>query len=247
MHEISISAEELFSIGGFHVTNTLVMTWFVMAFLAIISIVFIRRLKLAPSGFQNGAEVVYEGILGLLAPMFGGREIAEKYFPFLATIFVFIITANWFGIAPLLPALGMFHEGHEGVRVFVPFFRSSASDINFTLALAFVSITAVQWFGIVALGAWKHTAKFLNFKSPIDFFIGILELFSEVSKTISFSFRLFGNVFAGEVLLMIVSFLLPYVGPIPFLFLEIFVGFIQALVFTMLTAIFIKIATAEHH
>jgi F-type H+-transporting ATPase subunit a len=147
----------------------------------------------------------------------------------------------------LLPAVGTFHEGHEGVRTFTTFFRSSASDINFTLALALVALTAVQWFGIVTLGVGKHITKYLNFKNPIGFFIGILELFSEVSKAISFSFRLFGNVFAGEVLLMIVSFLMPYVGPIPFLMLEIFVGFIQALVFTILTAIFIKISIAEHH
>lgn len=247
MHEISISAEELFSIGSFHVTNTLVMTWLVMAFLAVVSMVFIRRLKLAPAGFQNVAEMIYETILSLLVPAFGSREHAEKYFPFLATIFIFIITANWFGIAPVLPALGTFHEGHEGVRVFTPFFRSSASDINFTFALAIVALTAVQWFGVVALGVAGHIKKFFNFTNPIQFFIGILELFSEISKAISFSFRLFGNVFAGEVLLMIVGFLLPYAGPIPFLFLEIFVGFIQALVFTMLTAIFIKISIAEHH
>ncbi len=247
MHEISIAAEKLFLIGGFPVTNTLLMTWLVMAFLAFVSMVQFRRLRLIPSGFQNVAEMIVEGVTALLTPAFGSREKAEHYFPFLATIFLLIITANWFGIAPVLPAIGV-HEYVDGHEAFVPFFRSSASDINFTLALAIVALTAVQWFGIVALGISGHIKKYLNFKSPIHLFIGILELFSEISKAISFSFRLFGNVFAGEVLLMIVSFLMPYAGPIPFLFLEIFVGFIQALVFTMLTAIFIKISVAaEHH
>lgn len=246
MHEISIAAEEIFSIGSFPVTNTLLMTWLVMAFLGAVSFFFVRNLKLIPQGFQNVAEVIVEAILALLAPAFGSREKAEKYFPFLATIFIFIITANWFGIAPLLSAVGIHHkiDGHEA---FALFFRSSASDINFTLALAIVALTAVQWFGVVALGVSMHIKKYLNFKSPIHLFIGILELFSEISKAISFSFRLFGNVFAGEVLLMIVSFLMPYAGPIPFLFLEMFVGFIQALVFTMLTAIFINISVSEQH
>lgn len=246
MHEISIAAEEIFSIGSFPITNTLLMTWLVMAFLSAVSFFFVRNLKLIPTGFQNVTEAIVEVILGLLTPAFGNREKAEKYFPFLATIFILIVTANWIGIAPLLPAIGMHHEvaGHE---TFSLFFRSSASDINFTLALAIVALTAVQWFGIVTLGVSAHIKKYLNFKSPIHLFIGILELFSEISKAISFSFRLFGNVFAGEVLLMIVSFLMPYVGPIPFLFLEIFVGFIQALVFTMLTAIFINISVSESH
>ena len=246
MHEISIGAEKIFSIGGFPVTNALLMTWLVMGFLAAVSVFGIRRLLLVPGKLQNIVEIVFELILGLLTSPLGSKEKAEKYFPFLATIFIFIITANWFGIAPLLSAIGT-REVVEGHEVFSPIFRSSASDINFTLALALIALTAVQVFGVATLGMGKHIKKYLNFTSPIHLFIGFLELFSEISKAISFSFRLFGNVFAGEVLLMIVSYLAPYAGPIPFLFLEIFVGFIQALVFTMLTAIFINISIAEHH
>jgi F-type H+-transporting ATPase subunit a len=92
----------------------------------------------------------------------------------------------------------------------------------------------------------KYLGKFFNFSSPIDFFVGILELISEISKLISFSFRLFGNVFAGEVLLMVMMFLVPYILPLPFFMLEIFVGLIQALVFTTLTLVFLKMATEEH-
>ena len=99
---------------------------------------------------------------------------------------------------------------------------------------------------IIAIGARAHVSKFLNFKSPIDFFVGLLELISEFAKMVSFSFRLYGNIFAGEVLLVIVGFLVPYLAPLPFLFLEIFVGFIQAFVFAMLTLVFVAVATAEH-
>ncbi len=133
-----------------------------------------------------------------------------------------------------------------GKNVFIPFFRSSASDLNFTLALAIVAVVLVHILGVAAIGAGKHISKFFTLKSPLDFFVGILEFISEIAKMISFSFRLFGNVFAGEVLLVITAFLVPYLVPVPFLALEIFVGFIQALVFAMLTTVFISIAVSNH-
>jgi len=102
-------------------------------------------------------------------------------------------------------------------------------------------------FGIIGIGFFKHAGKFISFKGPIEFFVGLLELVSEVAKMISFSFRLFGNIFAGEVLLTVVLFLVPYLVPLPFLFLEIFVGFVQALVFSMLTLVFLKMAVSEAH
>ena len=124
--------------------------------------------------------------------------------------------------------------------------RSGASDINTTLALAIIALFFVHVIGIGAIGFWKHVGKFFTLRSPVDFFVGILEFISEIAKMISFSFRLFGNVFAGEVLLIIMAFLAPYVVPVPFLGLELFVGFIQALVFAMLTTVFISLATAHH-
>ena len=116
-----------------------------------------------------------------------------------------------------------------------------------TLALAIISVVATQIFGIALIGAVKYSRRFFNFKNPIFTFVGILELFSEVAKLISFSFRLFGNVFAGEVLLVVIAGLIPYVVPLPFYFLEIFVGFIQAFVFAILTLVFLKVATVESH
>ena len=249
MHEVSISAEKIFTFGGLPVTNALLMTWLVMAFLGVFYFLVSRRLVSVPKSLQNILEILIEALLGLVESIFGDRAKAEKYFPFVATIFIFILTANWFGIFPFLGAIGVAgsHGEHAEAAALIPIFRSSASDINFTLTLAIIAMCAAQWFGIVAFGFFKHLKRYLNFSNPIHFFIGILELFSELSKTISLSFRLFGNVFAGEVLLLIVGFLAPYLAPVPFLFLEMFVGLIQALVFTVLTTIFIHITTSESH
>ncbi|MCF7845958.1 MAG: F0F1 ATP synthase subunit A [Candidatus Peribacteraceae bacterium] len=134
--------------------------------------------------------------------------------------------------------------GHHAV--FVPIFRAGSADLSFTLALAAVAVILVQIMGVAALGGWGYAKKFLNFSSPINFFVGILEIVSEISKMVSFSFRLFGNVFAGEVLLAVIIALVPFIVPMPFYGLEIFVGMIQALVFSVLTLVFFKMATAAH-
>lgn len=249
MLEISIAAEKIFSLFGFPITNTLLMGWLVVAALSAAGVIFLRKPRLVPAAAQNVFEVIVEGALGLMEGVFGSRHKAEKYFPFIATIFIFILSSNWFGIMPVLGSIGFYEpsRGHLGETIFIPFFRSSASDLNFTLALAIISVFATQFIGIASIGFAKHIGKYISFKSMIQFFVGILELVSEVAKMISFSFRLFGNIFAGEVLLIIIGFLVPYVVPAPFLMLEIFVGFIQALVFAMLTLVFISMATVEHH
>lgn len=138
-------------------------------------------------------------------------------------------------------------EKHAGAK-FVPLLRGATADVNTTLALAVVAVIAIQYFGFVTVG--KHySTRFVDISNPINFFIGALEIVSEFSKIISFAFRLFGNIFAGEVLLTVIAFLMPFIAPLPFLMLEIFVGFIQALVFSMLTAVFLNVAVshgAEH-
>ena len=133
-------------------------------------------------------------------------------------------------------------------RIFrlAPFFRAPSSDLNFTVALAVIALISINFFGFTALGFKQHAGKFFNFKNPIYTFVGLLELISEFVKIISFSFRLFGNVFAGEVLLIIIGFLGPYFLPLPFLFLEVFVGFVQAFIFAMLTLVFIGTAVTSH-
>lgn len=136
------------------------------------------------------------------------------------------------------------HPEEEHVA-FVPYLRAGTADLNTTIALALISVFLIQLFGVqyVHLGYFK---KFINFSGPIDFYVGILELLSEFAKIISFAFRLFGNVFAGEVLLVVISALVPILIPMPFYGLEIFVGLVQALVFTMLSLVFFNMAT-EHH
>jgi len=244
MH-IEISAEKIFDIFGFPVTNTLLMAWLAVAILGFVAFRIYSKLSIIPSFVQNILEFVMEKILDLMEGIFGSREISEKYFPVIATIFLFIIVSNWIGILPGIGSIG-FIEKSSGKEVFVPFFRSAASDLNFTLAIAISAVVLVHIFGILAIGVRKHISKFISFKSPIDFFVGLLEFISEIAKMISFSVRLFGNVFAGEVLLVVTAFLVPYLIPVPFLMLELFVGFIQALVFSMLTMVFISIAIAEH-
>jgi len=200
-----------------------------------------NRLRLSVGWLQNLVEMVFEALLDLMESVLGSRAAAEKYLPLVATIFLFVITSNWLG---LLPGVGtiVFHS-EEGV---VPFFRSPAADLNFTLAIAITSVVAANLLGMIKLGFFKHLGKFFNFSDPVMFFVGILEIVSEFAKVISFSFRLFGNVFAGEVLLMIIGFLAAYVIPLPFMFLELFVGFIQAFVFAMLTLVFLALHTTSH-
>ena len=241
MHGISLKAEELFVIGGFAVTNALVLSFIVFVLLGIAAWWLKDRFHLVPGPVQNIIEFGVEKLLGLMDAILGSRKNSEKYFPLVATIFIFILTANWLGILPGVGSLIVNEENHK----VVPLLRYPASDINFTLALGIISVVMTNIFGIKVLGLKRHLAKFFNFKNPLTFFIGILELISEFAKVISFSFRLFGNIFAGEVLLVIIFFLAPYAAPVPFLFLEIFVGFIQAFVFAMLTLVFIALHTAQ--
>lgn len=246
--EISLAAEPLFHIGTFPVTNTVVVTLALGVIIFLASFYFKNKLSLIPKGFQNIFESVLEALLNLVDSVTEDRKQTQKFFPIIATIFIFIILSNWLEIVPGLGTVGL-NEIHEGKITLVPFLRSASADLNVTLALALIAVFTIQFMGIAAIGAVKYAKKF--FVSPlhkpyvIGTFVGILELIGEVAKIISFSFRLFGNIFAGEVLLTVMLTLVPYLVPLPFLMLEIFVGFIQALVFSMLTLVFLKIAVTE--
>jgi F-type H+-transporting ATPase subunit a len=198
------------------------------------------------STLQAATELIIETMLSFAESIAGSRQKAEKFFPIVATVFLFVITANWIGILPGVGSIGVY-ETIEGKELFIPLFRSVNSDLNMTLAIALLIVTLTHIIGIASIGVGKHFGKFLNFKGPISFFVGLLEGVSEFAKILSFSFRLFGNVFAGEVLLTIITFLTPYLIPIPFLGLEIFVGFIQALIFSVLSLMFLSASTEAHH
>lgn len=241
----TVQAEKVFEISGFPVTNTILMSWVVVAFLSISAFFIKHGINIVPKGLQNLVEWIIEQILNLLEGIFGSRAQAEKYLPIIATIFFFVLFSNWFGLIPGVGPIGVY-ENREGQNILVPFLRSPSSDLNFTLALAIITVLLVNIFGIIAIGFFKHFGKFISFKSPIAFLVGILELISEVARMVSFSFRLFGNIFAGEVMLAIAAFFLPYFLPVPLLAMETFVGLIQAAVFAILAAVFISIAVSHH-
>ena len=250
MH-VSIAPEIIINILGIPITNSLVASFMTPAVLITVAYFALRNIKEVPQGFQNLLETIIEALFNMVDSVTGDRKQTYQFFPLIATIFIFIIISNWMGLLPGFGSIGFFETVAEGAHgeeysAFTPLLRSANSDLNTTLALAIISVLAVQVFGIIALGISKYGKKFINFKSPITFFVGILELIGEISKMISFSFRLFGNVFAGEILLLVIMMLVPFVIPLPFFALELFVGFIQALVFAMLTLVFLKMGVTAH-
>ncbi|MEJ2207930.1 MAG: F0F1 ATP synthase subunit A, partial [Anaerolineae bacterium] len=302
--EISIPAEEVFSLFGFPITNTLLSAWFTMLLLIVVAWLITRKMKTVPGRWQGLLEMLIEGFYNLVENT-AGPKWTPKFFPIVMTMFLFVITSSWLGLTPLFGSWGVLHhdaeEGHpvvwvgEGHHVGVlvkeadapepegaeaggeqaegehyivaPMFRAATTDMNFTVALALVSVALTQYFGVMALGV-GYFGKFIgigriieSFRKPglgcsgrlgillmgfLDVFIGIVETISEVGKIISFSFRLFGNIFAGEVLLGVMAFLIPYVISLPFFGLELFVGVVQALVFMMLTVAFFVVAVSSH-
>ncbi len=238
MHEIHLAPQKLFEIFGFNVSNSIFTTWLGLVLVVILAYSASRHISRVPGYFQSVVEIIVSALLDLIEEVTGDKRKAQQFLPFLATFFIFILSMNWMG---LLPGVGSILYDHTAI------IRPANTDINTTLALALISVMGTHIIGISAIGFWKHVGHYLNFKGPIDFFVGILHLVGEIAKTLSFSFRLFGNIFAGEVLLIVITFLVPYIAPVPFYGLELFVGFIQALVFTMLTLVFLTMATAHDH
>lgn len=239
---ISLAAERLFTLWGIPVTNTLTTSLLVLVVLTTIAFFAGRKPLLIPNKLQNFFEMVFEFLLGYMENILGTRAQAIKFFPLIVTIFLFIGMSNLFDFMPLIGSLG-FHEHGE----FIPLLRPVNTDLNVTLALAIIAVISIEIAGILALGVLRYGSKFFNFSSPLNFIVGLIEFVSELSRFVSFSFRLFGNIFAGEVLLAVVSYFVPYFLPVPLMAFETFVGVVQAAVFAMLTLFFIKLAVAEPH
>ncbi|MES2202766.1 MAG: F0F1 ATP synthase subunit A [Patescibacteria group bacterium] len=240
---ITLKAERLFTVLGFPVTNATVAFWVVMAVLLVAAWIIGRRLKLTPGKAQAGIEMFFEYLLGLIQQTLGTRQLAERYFPLIATIFIFIFTANLFGFLPIIGDVGFRQPTGE----LTPLFHTPTADLNTTLALAIISFFVIELSGILTLGVLKYGGKFVNFKGgAIGFAVGLLEIIGNVARLISFSFRLFGAIFAGEVLLLVITHFLPYIASVPFMAFEAFIGLLQAAVFAILTMAFIKIAITEH-
>lgn len=240
---ISIKPDHLFDLMGFPITNSYLTAIIVIILFVIIAIYYNLQIKkIKRSQFFYLLHFVFKAIYNFFQTVVGDR--ITSLYPLLGTLFIYILLLNWFG---LLPGVGSIlvkvTEGRESH--FVPLLRGNTTDLNTTLALALVAFVSIQYQGMRELGVFGYLKKFFNFSNPISIFAGLLELISEFSRIISFAFRLFGNIFAGEVILSIIAFLVPILASFPFLLLEIFVGFIQAYVFAMLTAVFINLATAK--
>jgi len=291
---VSLPAETVFNIVGFAVTSTLIATVIVDIVLITFVLVATRKIRQGspdaevPRGSQNIFELLIDMLYGLSKSVAGSKAV--KIFPLMATIFLFVLFANWMELLPGIESIGLIEKAHEGTGfksvpvipglvytvdqnqpkqvepgaaegesaaacdtcVVVPFVRTATSDINTTLALALITMTMVQVFGVRALGG-KYFFKFINIPALkkggmgyMFFVVGFLELISEIARILSFTFRLLGNIFAGGVLLLVMTSLIPFFLPIPFLGLELFVGFIQALVFSMLALVFVNMAMASH-
>jgi F-type H+-transporting ATPase subunit a len=241
---IQLPGEVVFEIAGIAVTNTMLAGFLASAVLVWFGWASTRDMQEKPAGLQNVAEMAVEALLGLVEGV-AGRHLGRQFFTLVATIFLFIITANWMGLLPGFGTIGVWEHEH-GETVFVPLLRSASTDLNTTVGLAIIAMVAVEYFGIKTIGAKAYLSRFINFSGPLEFFIGILETISEISRIISLSFRLFGNVFAGEVLLIVIGFLVPFVAVLPFYGLELFVGAIQAFIFAILILVFLTLATMEH-
>lgn len=310
---IQIKPETLYSFWKINITNTIVTSWVVVALMIALVYLMSRRWEMVPRGIQNLLEAIIESFYNLVVRI-AGEKNGRRFFPVVATIFFFILFANWFSLFPIFNVIGLGQEeehgfvmekvdvgplpvtytnlsspadfpdnlkgevideedpqAHEKVEQkkeegkFVgelrPFLRGINTDLNTPLALAIMSAIFVEFWGISTLGFTTYGRKFFNvgglvrgirrlspgqvFQGIIDAFVGFLELVSEMVRLISFTFRLFGNMFAGEVVILMFVFLIPLVVTLPFYFLEIFVGLIQAFIFAALTLVFGMIAVAH--
>lgn len=239
----SITPEVIGYIGGIPITNSVVNTVFVDT--VIVSGVFFLKKKFqkVPRLFQNTIELLIETFYRFIESV--SQNHAQKIFPLVMTFFLYILIANWSGLIPGVTSIGFFHNGEHG-RELVPIMRNATSDLNVTFALAIISLVTTHIFSIQAIGIKEYLSRFVSF-NPIYLFVGILELISEITKILSLSFRLFGNIFAGEVVLITISSLFAFIAPIPFLLLEILVGLVQALVFSILTMAFMSMLMTPHH
>ncbi len=259
-----LPAEVVFHLFGFPIANSVIAAWLTIIVLVGISYAVTRKVKLIPSRLQAFLESILGWLYGFCQEV-AGEENGRRFFPVVTTIFLFVIMNAWLG---LLPGFGSIHVTNpHGEHVHL--LRPANTDINMPLAIALMSFIFVEYFGIRSLGGFRYLSKFVNvgglgrglkqvfsgklkagmgemFSGAINIFVGMLEALSELIRIVSFTFRLFGNMTAGEILLLIVMFLVPFVVALPFYGLELLVGFVQALIFGGLTLVFLTLAVAHH-
>ena len=253
------------------ITNTMIGAWLTILVMGGIAYAATRKMRLVPHGLQNVMEAAVEALMGFVESI-AGKENGRKFFPLVATIFIFVIANAWLALFPGFMSIGLWEtEIVHGVEesTLVSFFRGANTDVNFPLALALISFIFVEYWGFKSHGFRRYVSKFINvrqyfagwgkvlrgqigsgmgmlFTGIIDIFVGFVELLSELIRIVSFTFRLFGNMTAGEILVFSMMFLIPWVAAIPFYGLELFIGFVQALIFCGLTVVFLVMAVAPH-
>ncbi len=235
---ISLSPDILFYIGSFPVSNTFFWSFIISVFLMIIFVWVGQSMKNVPSKFQNIVEILIEGAYSFVESIIGPGKKAQRVFPLVATMFIFIVVSNLVVYIPGQSAVTI--QGADGP---VALFRAVMSDYGLVLIMTLVAVVVTQIVAIIATGPFRYLGRFINLRNPLKFFLGIMELIGEITKIVSLSFRLFGNIFAGEVLAMVMLFLAPFVIPLPFLFLGLLVAVVQAFVFAVLTLVFVSIAS----
>lgn len=261
--EFQLPAETVFHIFGFPVANSIIGAWITMLVLVCLSYAITRRMKIVPGRLQSA----FESLLGWLYDLcrrVAGEENGRRFFPVVTTIFLFVAFNAWLSLIPGFGSILVTSAEGEPVHLL----RGANTDINMPLALALISFIFVEYFGLKSLGL-RYLGKFLNvgqfwqslgqvvkgrlraglgglFTGFIHIFVGLLEALSEMVRIVSFTFRLFGNMTAGEILLLIAAFLIPWVFALPFYGLELLVGFVQALIFGGLTLVFLTLAVAHH-
>ena len=262
---VVLPSEGLFEVAGFSITNTLIASWLTIIVLASVFYVCTRKMKLIPGRLQNLAEMAVEALLSFVKSVAGDKH-ARLLFPAVATIFIYVITNAYLALLPFFGTIVV--AGEEGELV--PLFRSANTDINVPLSIALISFVFIEFWGMKSLGGFRYLGEFFNFGQLgrgvkelftgkirpaitniafgfINLFVGTLEVFSHLIRVVSFTFRLFGNMTAGEILLLVSAFLIPFIFTIPFYGLELLIGFIQALIFAGLTLVFGIIAVSPAH
>ncbi len=261
---VELPSEPVFHIGHFSVTNTLIASWFTIIVLVGLSFVCTLKMKLIPGRRQGMAEVIVEGLLNFVESV-ASKKHARMLFPGVATIFIYVISNAYLALLPFFGSIGVIE--HDGK--FAPLFRSANTDVNVPLSIAIMSFIFVESWGMRSVGVFHYLSEFINVGQMgqglkqlftgkirqaimnivfgfISLFVGVLEIFSHLTRMLSFTFRLFGNMTAGEILILVSCFLVPLVFTIPFYGLELLIGLIQALIFSGLTLVFGTIASTPH-
>ncbi len=258
---IKIAPDLLYPGAPVFLTNTFILTVVSAILVAVLFLIAARRPKIVPGWFQNFVEWVFEQLLGLCEEV-AGKENGRRFFPWVATLFLLILFSNWWEIIPFVETIGSKSTENPGCAnvaqqgifltgqfssCFTPWLRPPTTDLNLTVVLSILTVVLTQFYGFRVLGWRLQVGRYLTLKDgPIGLVVGILEFFLELLRVLSLSFRLFGNIFAGDVLLLVMSFISIGLGAIPFYFLEAFVGFIQAYVFAFLALLYFTLGTTAH-